>query len=297
MKLSYRDRIILLIVLVVAILLLGVFVFIKPQWEALNTNKKTLEDEQKKWSDTLLEFGRINSLREKIQKNRDNAEKISKHFADSMDATELDQFIQKNFLNSEEFKDADIELMNGFDVKDAGTTTMSYYYYKPSVVTYPLYERADFDGSLKKAVKELNKEADALSARSNETVGVGTSSFTLKINKEYTDKLIDKVREYAEKNDDAMAITSVTIAEYDFNGTPEDKAAEGEDAAAQPKNDDKKADKPGYTEVAFNYQVYYMQEPTPVTSVIGPEYDSSLWDGKEWKSYSSPNAANSEKAE
>ena len=48
MKLSYRDRIILLIVLVVAILLLGVFVFIKPQWEALNTNKKTLEDEQKK---------------------------------------------------------------------------------------------------------------------------------------------------------------------------------------------------------------------------------------------------------
>ena len=59
MKLGYRDRVVLMVAIIIVILGIGIFVFIKPKWEALNTNKQTLETVQEEWDAKLIEFDRI----------------------------------------------------------------------------------------------------------------------------------------------------------------------------------------------------------------------------------------------
>ena len=162
---------------------------------------------------------------------------------------------------------------------------MNYYYYTPSIVTYPLYEYADMDGSLAEAAAEKRKASDVLSARGNQTVGVGTANFTIQINREDTMALLDAVRAYAVDHSDAMLIRSVSLAQYSFNTTPGAETTtteEGEEQTAETTQTDlKKGVREGYTDVTINYEVYYMQEPTEPD--VGPEYDKTIWDGKDWK--------------
>lgn len=286
MKLGYRDRIILLVVLVVVILAIGIFVFIKPQWKKLTENQKKLETAKTEWSETLQSFERINTMRETITKRRGEAYDISQVFTDEMDATQLDQFIQENFINIDKFKEDKVELVNNIAVGDEASTSLGYYYYTPSVVTYPLYEYADFDGSLAKATAEKLNESTVLGGRDAQNVGVGNATLTLKITREDTMALIDSVRAYAEEHKDAMLIQSISIKEYDFNGKPSEAGATpNPEAPATPAAGEEDNVTPGYTEVTFVYQVFYMQEPTEVKEAVGPAYDASVWDGNEWKSY------------
>lgn len=293
MKLGYRERVALLVVIVLAILALGIFAFMRPQWKKLAENQKKLEQAESDWTAKLGSFQTINPMRENITKRRDEAYNVSQNFTDEMTSLELDRFMQDTFLNIDKFKEDKVEGAEEVMISDETTTTLGYYYYTPSIATYPLYTTADFDGTLQKAAAEKLKEATALGSRSAETVGCGNVAVTLKITREDTYAFIDAVREYAKKNNDAMLIQSVEIKEPDFNGEVEKEgaAAPSVDAEGNPiPQDNKKEDSkvtPGYTNVTFKYQVFYMQEPMEVKEKIGPAYDETIWEGKEWKSYTS----------
>lgn len=290
MKFGYRDRIILLIVLVVIILGVGIFLFIKPKWETLNTNKATLETTQADWDTKLLEFDRIPVRQESINKKYQKSTEIVKEFTDSMSSIELEEFLQKNFINIDKFKEDEVELRDSFTVSNEKTTTMNYYYLTPNIVTYPLYEYADLDGSLAKAAEKIMHDSNVLSSRTSQTVAAGTSNFTLLINREDVLSLLDAVSAYATKNKDAMLIKSVEIKDYDFNKEEEEadnNQQVDEDGnpvgGAQKPDETKKKDyeKANYTEVTINYEVYYMQAPTKPD--VGPSYDKTIWDGNEWR--------------
>ena len=302
MKLGYRDRIILLVVIVLVILVLGGVLLVKPQWTKLKDNKAKRENLREEWSQTLQTFKNINPMRDSITNRRDDAYDISQIFTPEMSSLELDRFMQETFLNNDKFKEDEVTVRSTATFTDETTTSLGYYYYTPSVVTYPLYEGADFDGSLMAAVAEKLKEANALGARTSETVGAGNVELTLLINREDAMSFADEVRKYAEEHKDAMLIQSIQFKEYDFNGEPagnaQAPAATDEEGNPIPQQQKANADSniiPGYTEVTFVYQVFYMQEPTEVEGVIGPVYDEKVWD-KEWKSYTSTDPAVAEKA-
>lgn len=294
MKLSYRDRIILLVVLVLLILVLGGVLLVKPQWTKLKENKVKRTNLETEWNQQLIQFDTINTMRDNITTRRDEAYDISQNFTDEMDAMELDKFMQETFLNvDEQYKKDNVQIRGTATITGGSTTSLGYYYYSPDVVTYPLYEGADFDGSLQKEIEKMREEATALSARPAETVGVGNVELTLNINREDTMKFIDSVYDYAKKNNDAMLIQSVTLKDYDFNGQPVGQAAEVQTdeegnpiAPQQTANNVEEGVTPGYTEATFKYQVFYMQEPTEVENSIGDPYDASMWD-KEWETYQS----------
>ena len=291
MKLGYRDRIILLVVLVIAILGIGIMVFIKPQWKKLKENEKKFEEVDKKWTETLAEFESINGKRESIMKKRDEAYNMTLDFTDEMDAVALDQFLQEKFINTDQFKADKVKLVSELKVADEKSTAMSYYYYKPETVVYPLYENADFDGSIKVETQKKLRESTVLSAKSAQNIGAGVASFTIKCKRENAMALIDQVHEYAVQNKDAMLLQSVRITDYDFN-TDENNVVnvvpeEGVEGAIEPtetpaemNNED---ETPGYTNVAFEMAVYYIQEPTEVKEKVGKEYNSDVWKTKEWK--------------
>lgn len=313
MKFSYRDRIVLLIVVIVVIFAIGIFVFIKPKWEQLNDNKVVRDNVAQEWSKKLNEFKLIPKKQEIIQEKYQQGLKLADEFTDEMTSVELAKFIEDKFINIEKFQKDEVELKENIEVSNMGTSALNYYYFTPSIVTYPLYEYADLDGSLQKAAEEKMKDANVLNARAAQTVGSSSAKLNVLINREDAMALIDAVNSYATANHDTMMIESITLKESDFNegylegGKPapqqqapaepevddEGNPIEQEEAAPQPQNnDDEKIPediKPGYTVASISYRTFYMQEPTKPE--VGPEYNESIWEGKEWQSVTAPAAA------
>ncbi|MBR6107977.1 MAG: hypothetical protein IKQ39_08220 [Oscillospiraceae bacterium] len=300
MKLGYRDRIILLIVCIVVIFAVGIFVFIKPKWEKLNQNQKTYDKDKAAWDTKLKEFARIDLYQSSIEKKYKEADDIAANFTDEMTSIELDDFLRSQFLNIDQYKNDEVELRESYSVSDEQTATLNYYYYSPSIVTYPLYEAADLDGSLEKAAKEKRKDADILSARSSQAVGSGASEFTLLINRADTMALLDAIQKYAADKKDAMMIRSIELKEADFNENIEEDEEggmheetyvddDGNEQTRMVPNEPKEKDnavaaaniKKDYTEVTVKYEVYYIQEPTQPD--VGPKYDANIWNGNEWR--------------
>ena len=307
MKFGYRDRIVLLVVVIVLIFAIGIFVFIKPKWEQLNTNKETRKSVADEWQGKLNEFKLIPSLQGKIKEKYSEGLDLSKNFTDEMNSIELAKFIQDKFINTEKFNEDEVEVKETVKISEQGTSSLSYYYYTPSIVTYPLYEYADLDGSLKEAAEAKMKEANQLSSRSSQTVGSSSAQMTLQINREDTMALLDAIYKYANDNKDTMIVESVSLHECDFNesyleGKEEKKPAQKaepkldddgnpieqeEEAQANDEDDEIPDDvKPGYTLVDISYRTFYMQEPTEPE--VGDPYDETIWDGKEWQSVTAP---------
>lgn len=291
MKFGYRDRIILMVVLIVVILGVGIFAMIKPKWETLSANKAALESAKTDWDAQLLEFTRIPARQANIKKRYEEGAKTATEFTDEMTALELEEFLQEKFLNIETFKNNEVEMKETLKVTEQAATPLSYYYYIPNIVTYPLYEYADLDGSLAQEAAEKLLESNILAARTTQSVGSSQSSFTVRIQKEDLMSLLDAVKSYAESNHDAMMISSVEIAEYDFNANIEgdeevvaELDEEGNPIPAAPTANAgvKKVNvKKNFTDVTITYNVYYMQEPKEPD--VGPVYDETIWDGDEWR--------------
>jgi hypothetical protein len=307
MKLGYRERVVLIIVLIIAILGLGIFVFIKPQYEQLNDNKKRRDDLKTAWDAKLAEFDRINNTQKKITDRVEEGRGIAQKFTDEMDSVELAQFLQKQFINTEKNVEDEVMLKDSVTVTDAGTASLSYYYYRPNAVTYPLYENADLDGSLAEALNKKMEEANTFALHSAQTAGSSAASFTMLINREDTMEFLDNVYKYC-ANKETMMIESITLKECDFNenykedengqaapvqpaanddeeGEGEGEEGEGEAEAAAPANDEAAeipaGIKPGYTEATVAYRVFYMQEPTD--PALGDPYNKTVWDGDGWR--------------
>jgi len=297
MKFGYRDRIILLIVCVVVIFAVGIFVFIKPKWETLSRNQETYETNKADWDAKKLEFDRIGTYQDTILKKHDQGVEVAKNFTETkMDSIAMDEFLRANFLNTDKNISDGVEVRGTYSVTNEKTATLNYYYYSPSIVTYPLYEAADLDGSLKKAAEEKRKDADILSARTSQSVGCTAAEFTLLINREDTMTVLDAIKNYADTKKDAMMVRSVKLREADFNENIEDEDGtheetyideNGEEQTRVVPNEKKNGGatdssiKKDFTEVTVAYEVYYLQEPT--TPDVGPKYEAGIWDTEEWR--------------
>lgn len=287
MKLGYRDRIIILIVLVIVILGLGIFLFIKPQWEKLNANKEKRESLEASWEAKLTEFDRIPARQQTIKDRYQEGLQLSTEFTDEMTSVELDKFLRDQFINTPKNTEDEVRVKDTVTISDIGTTSLSYYYYIPNIVTYPLYESADLDGSLALEAAKKLLDSNILSARSTQTVGSGSATIKLVINREDTMALLDAVNEYATKNKDAMLIESVTLDDAEFN---EKLKVEEEDQQYDEEGNPIPGDEPtvglndtrkDYTDVTITYRAFYIQEPKEPD--VGPSYDKTIWDGDAWR--------------
>lgn len=301
MKLGYRERVVLIIVLIVAIFGLGIFVFIKPQWEKLNDNKKRRDDLKSAWDSKLVTFEGINKTQKNIRESVEEGRKTAQKFTGEMNSIELAKFLQDKFINTDKNTEDEVSLKGTVSVSDPGTSSLNYYYYRPNVVTYPLYENADLDGSLAEALSKKMEEANTFALHSAQTAGSSTASFTMLINREDTMAFLDAIYDHCKNGKETMMIESVTLKDCNFNEDYEEgeeqqqqaappadneEGDEEEGEAAPPANDEEKNKvpagvKPGYTEVSVAYRVFYMQEPTDPE--LGPEYKSTIWDGDEWR--------------
>lgn len=144
MKLSYRDKVIVVVVAVLVILGIGIFSFIKPRYEDLQVSKERLAAKEDEKAQVEAKMGTLEELKKKLE--------------DDINAVVEDQ---EQFLSEEEYGETYqisqylMELLSNdrFDIKGItmdrlGPTDLYSYTYSKYAVAYPLKINSDINGEL-----------------------------------------------------------------------------------------------------------------------------------------------------
>ena len=265
MKLTYRDKVILAIVLAVAIFVGGFFGLIKPKRQAIKDNQATLDTLEKEKTEIERKIKRIKTVDENIHKAYDESKKNTAVFVDETKIEEpklLDGFMQE-YAENAHVKVTELKV-------DPLAQAALNYYYKPYVeVATALRENADINGSLRDKVAEESADSTYISSRGVENIMSTRYGITV----EGTKKEIWAYLEEIENIDSAVLITSVALSkieeeEEDKKATP--AGADGENPQQQEQEEKKDSDKAENWEdetlleaniVIQLYSVYEMEEP------------------------------------
>lgn len=263
MKLNYRDKIILAIVLAVAIILAGFFALIKPKRQAIKDNEVRLEEVQAQETEIRNKIAKIKPLQDTIDKTFTKADKLTKIFVPKKDidqTTLLDQFMQ---VYAEECKVKVRELR----VDDTAAAALTYYYKPYTEVATALRESADVNGSLLKNVEKESEESTLISGRNVETIM--STRYGLSVRGTYKDVMnyIDMIAD--EK--DAILITAfgMEIYEEDEDANNNPAPAAGEEGQGNQNQNEKEKEKKNLEDdtivdasvVIQLYSVYNMEKP------------------------------------
>ena len=129
-EMSYRDKMIVLIITVIIILAVGFFALIRPKYNAYVADKQTYETTKTEWEGLEAKINQIPVLKEAITTSYNESKKIAELFVneafqpanDTFDDTKVnlivDQYIQPA-VDESELKVTDLE-MGGVDTARTG---------------------------------------------------------------------------------------------------------------------------------------------------------------------------------
>lgn len=96
-KLSYRDRIIILIVLIIMILVIGFMLLIKPKFKDISAAEDSLNNAQSQWNEIENKINQVDTIKERVQKKYNESVELGNLFVDLKRAYTLEKFIQEYF--------------------------------------------------------------------------------------------------------------------------------------------------------------------------------------------------------
>jgi hypothetical protein len=244
MKLSYREKVGLLIVVVLAVIIIFVAWPIKTIKANIKSHKEEQATVQVEYDETQRKIAEIPVIEGNINAVYERSKDLSKKFVSHMDNIDFDKYFE-TLLNKEPYKKSgknDLEIKDRFTIEEASTGEVPFYYYTPDVITYPILEAADTNGNLlettDKNLYDKTMNAVTMSELEAQTVEVRTVKVPMKFKKEALLALEDELQ----KNETGVRIAGVTIDDYTFNYVteiPEDK---------------------GYSEGTVTFVFYTMQE-------------------------------------
>lgn len=208
MKLNYRDKIILAVVLALAILALSYFGLIKKKSQEITDNKARLADLKSQQEEIQQKIDMIPTLKQKIQAVYDDTNNITSIFVDrkNVEGTAiLDQYMRK-FADENKVRIVELE------AKNPQVENIEYYYYEMDDEEKELRKAADLSGSLEADYKVLSAENDALSARNVESIIRTQYGIKVVGTKDEIWAYLKAIKDY----DEAITIDSVNIQDYSF---------------------------------------------------------------------------------
>jgi Tfp pilus assembly protein PilO len=221
---SYRDKMVILVISIIVILVAGFFVLIKPAYNKMVTDTATYETTKTEWDGIKQKLDAIPALKEGITKMYQDAKKDAKvlentAFGDvdkEYDVKKvnygLDQYLQQTI-------DDNSLSVTEFTISGCGANSIEYYYYEPNVVTYALLETGDVNGNYEAEVRDLIKAGTVLSER--EVASVLTNAISLEVEGKKEDLM--NFLETMKADTNAININSLTIEDYSFSqGTSHD---------------------------------------------------------------------------
>lgn len=233
MKLSKQERIGAIVVVILIVLAVGVFLFIKPNVETILETKKTLANKEQEYNDAVEKAAQKEPLRQSILDAYNNGKNMADRFYPELADYEADIKFRE-FLASCE---ANV-LVEDLSVTPAGTESLTPTLYVTPEVEYALKdyvnqgsEQTEFDPGL------IRQAAIAVLLGETQTIGATKVSFTLKATSlEDILKFADEVNNYnvtenGEKVRKSIELDTVkytdarTVFEYDTRSTAIKKEA------------------------------------------------------------------------
>lgn len=193
MKISKQERIAIICFLVAAILGVGIFVFVLPNFNKIDTNNKQLTAVKQEYSDILKQLEHTSTIDDEISKAYEEGKNLADTFYDDLTPYEADE-IMRQFIatfNKQEGKNITID---GLSISPFATQTLTVSVFRSSEVTYPLKEFANTvveqpDTDVLEEISSMNTrelvmyakklKATSLAASEPVTVGSITVSFTV----------------------------------------------------------------------------------------------------------------------
>ncbi len=217
MEMSYRDKVILIVLLILLVLVGGFFALIKPKYEKWQSDKKIYADTEIEWNGIDQKLTAIPTLQKNIKEKCSEYKKTAQVFVNdafkSANETytnektsyEIDQYLQPVI------DECSLEVTD-MTLADVTSETINYYFYEPNVVTYSLLEAADINGDYNADLAEVMKESIVLTERVVGDVMCQNVELTVNTTKENLMLFLDKMGE--EKN--AVLVNNVNINNYEF---------------------------------------------------------------------------------
>ncbi|MDE6088595.1 MAG: hypothetical protein K2G25_09440 [Oscillospiraceae bacterium] len=216
-EMSYRDKMILVIMTAIIILAAGFFALIRPKYNKLVADRDDYEATKTEWEGIDAKLQQIPTLEENIKKEASEAEKTAELFVNSVFEPVNDTFdnLKANYILDQYVQpmidECELEV-SSFATSGIASQTLDYYYYTPNVLTYSLLENADINGKYEQQVSDLLKESNTLSQKETAEVMTNTLDLTVRGSRENLALFLDKIKE----DENAIRVTSVDIADYTF---------------------------------------------------------------------------------
>ena len=193
MKLSKQERIAAIVVLVLVILVAGVFLFIKPNIETINSTKETLRNKEKEYNDAVAKVGTKDQLKTQILESYDRGKNLADMFFPELAAYEADNEFRA-FLETCE---ANV-LIEDLSVNAPSTESLSTNVFVPAQVQYALKDYVNQGGSNEITDPGLVRQEMIRSALGDpQTIGATTVGFTVKaVDTNELLKFADEVNRY-----------------------------------------------------------------------------------------------------
>lgn len=213
MKLTFRDKAFIMVLVVALIIGGGFSMFIRPKFDEIKRAKTDYEDAQQELETVKQRVEDEKNLLQEIDAAYKTAEDTAEPFFEYMQPQKLDEYI-KGIIDDEGI------FIDGMTISDLTIKSVDYYTFTPVSFTYPLYEAADINGTRAPIAATAVPQGESLAAYSVQ--------FSWSADREDICKFMDKIL-IAEK-------ISLRIDKINFQNTEEEMeegfnavVAEGED--------------------------------------------------------------------
>ncbi|MDE6780476.1 MAG: hypothetical protein K2J40_03335 [Ruminococcus sp.] len=209
MKLNYRDKVILGILLAVVILIAGFVGLVKPKNEDIKEDEATLATKQAEQADLEARIAKIEPLKENINKTYEETGKLTADFiplGDIDTTVKLDQYMQHYA------EECGVRIDN-LEVTSPKESSLGYYYSEiESMPASGLFNSADLNGDYADAMNKILAESTALSQRNVETIIQTQYGMRVTGTKEALWNYMKAIEELKK----TMLINQVSIDDYSF---------------------------------------------------------------------------------
>jgi hypothetical protein len=245
MKLNYREKVILGVLLALIICVAGYIGLIRTKSEQIKADKVTLEQKEADKAEVDGKIAQIVPLTNEINDTYTETKKLTADFVSYdkiLNSNDVDQFMQK-YADENEVK---IYTLN---VAGLNAGPIDYYFFTPEFPGEKMLEASDLNGGIMAGVNKDKAESAALTERTVEEALVANYDIVVRGKKEAVWNFMKAL----EEQDETVIINSVAIDDFTFGVTEDENG-----------NEIPPADGMDESNVTFNvslYSVYEMAKP------------------------------------
>jgi len=239
-NMSYRDKMVILVISIIIILVAGFFALIKPAYDKLTVDQATYESTKTEWDGIQQKLEAIPGLKDEITKAYEDAKKdaavlentafgdVNKDYDNRKVNYGLDQYIETAV-------DENNLTVAQMAIGEAGESNIEYTFYKPNVMTYALLESGDINGNYAEEINKLRETGTIIEEKTIASIMSNNIEIAVVGTKDDLLNFLDTM----ESDNNSINVNKVEINDYSFGEA--EKAQSGARTASANSNAGKSA--------------------------------------------------------